>query len=189
MTRAGRTLVLTYDAEGLLQSISDWTARTVQYNYEEHGGQFYLTDVTDVLGQTIDYTYQEAGGSWYLATITDQRGLPTPTVQNTYDAGGRVIEQRDGNGNLTTFVYGSRAESDTTMIRDVTVEGEPRQLETVHPHMPGYKLLISVENPPGKLDQVHLRRIWKPRLDQGSQRQRHALRPRRAWQRDRSHRS
>lgn len=148
---AGRALTLTYHdsgpESGLLESVSDFllpTPRVVQYGYTD--GR--LTVVTDVLGNTVNYTYD---GNGYLATITDQRGLPTPTLANTYDAGGRVLEQRDANDNPTTFDYGdARTGSDeTTMVREVTVEGEaePRSLETTHPYEAVYKRQLEIVNP------------------------------------------
>jgi RHS repeat-associated protein len=141
-----RTLTLAYDANGLLESVTDWTGRDVQYTYTDS----LLTQVTDVLDNNIDYVYD---GNGYLADIYDQRGLATPTVSNTYDVDGRVLEQRDSNDNLTTFTYpvAGRGENATVMSREVTVEGDSvsRTLETTHPHEERYKRQLAHEDPMG----------------------------------------
>jgi len=141
---AGRSLALVYNDDGLLESVTDFAnpPRTVRYGYTD--GR--LTRVTDTLGNPIRYGYDENG---YLATITDQRGVTT--VTNIYDGEGRVVEQRDGNNNITTFEWDTPQENQTTITRTVMVEGEPqpRVLKTIHTHDPLYKLLLSIENPIG----------------------------------------
>ncbi|MCK4660605.1 MAG: RHS repeat protein [Phycisphaerae bacterium] len=136
---AGRTLVLDFNSNGLLGSVTDFASppRTVQYSYT--GGR--LTQVTDALGNTIGYGYN---GNGYLETLTDQRGVTT--VTNIYDGEGRVIEQRDGQNNATTFQYNTPAQDQTTVTQTVTVEGVPRTVQHIHTYRERKKLLLSSEN-------------------------------------------
>jgi RHS repeat-associated protein len=110
----GRALTFAY-TNGLLASVTDPAGCTVRYAYTDNR----LTRVTDVLGGEIVNTY-DAGG--YLAAITDQRG--EKTVENEYDANGRVNRQWDGNGNRTDFAYDTPMPGDTSLTSaagDVTV--------------------------------------------------------------------
>jgi RHS repeat-associated protein len=138
----GRSLILSYTDGGLLETITDFAypPRTVHHSYTDG----LLSEVTDVEGQTIHYTYTENG---QLETITDQRGVTT--VTNVYDEESRVIEQRDGSGDVTIFQYATPEANQTTIIDTVTVNGEPQVVQTIHTHEELYKLLLSIENPLG----------------------------------------
>jgi RHS repeat-associated protein len=138
----GRSLTLVYTEDGLLDSVSDFASpsRTVQYSYT--GGR--LSEVTDMLGNTVQYTYT---GNDQLETIIDQRGITI--VTNVYDGEGRVIEQQDGNDNVTVFQYDTPEANRTTVIDTVTVGDEFQVLQTIHTHGGRHKLLLSVENPLG----------------------------------------
>lgn len=97
---AGRAVTLTYDAAGHLTTLSDPLGRRVTYAYDGAGR---LARVIDRAGGTWRYAYD--GVSQHLTSITDPDGRPR--VTNTYDAQGRVVQQRDGLGALTIMSYAS----------------------------------------------------------------------------------
>jgi RHS repeat-associated protein len=102
-TNLGRTLTLGYTGD-LLTSVSDGNGRSVGFIYA--AGR--LERVTDPLTNETRYTYDTAGRLkeiFYPAFPTDA------FLTNTYDDLGQVVEQRDGNGNLTTvYAAGRRME-------------------------------------------------------------------------------
>ncbi len=104
----GRLVTLGYDASNRLLSLGDPLGRKVTYAYDASGR---LATVTDKIGNTAGQTpaqhqwkYAYDGTSRHLTTITDPDGRVR--VANTYDASGRVVQQRDGLGALTTMSYG-----------------------------------------------------------------------------------
>ncbi len=121
----GRSLTFDYGAGGQLTSVEDHTGRRVEYGHKE--GR--LTEVTDVLGNKILYEYDANG---FLQGITDQRSVRV--VENTCDANGRVIEQLDGNGNLTSFAYDVPVAGNTTITDSLghqTIHTHDNQLRLV----------------------------------------------------------
>jgi RHS repeat-associated protein len=98
-----RTLTFAYTS-GRLSSVSDGNGRSVTYTYVS--GR--LERVTDPLGHVTRYTYDTGGR---LQSIFYPAFPADAFVTNIYSDLGQVIEQRDGNGNLTTvFVAGRRTE-------------------------------------------------------------------------------
>lgn len=98
---SGRSLVYAYDAAGMLSSVTATgvggaTART---SYTYTAGR--LTGAQAPGGVAVAYTYDASGR---LATVRNTAAA-TPQVQVTYGADGRVVAQRDGNGNLTTWTW------------------------------------------------------------------------------------
>lgn len=140
---AGRAVTFVHDVNGYLTSITDFAVPARQVLFSYTGG--YLTQVTDVMGETILYSYDLNG---FLKEIIDQRGLP-PIVTNTYDVNGRVTQQQDALGSYTDFFYDTPAANQTTISQQVTVEGVPRTLNTIHTHSEVFKLLESIQNPLG----------------------------------------
>ena len=137
----GHALSLDYD-DGLLSRVSDWTGRHVDYSYDGQGRLTQVLDVAQDPAHPILYRYT---GNDQLDQITDQRGVTV--VTNEYDAQGRVWKQWDGNGHLTEFTYGGRADNETVITR--TVEGVA--LDTIHAHDPEFKKQLAVENPRGEV--------------------------------------
>ncbi len=133
---ANRTVTLGYTGV-LLTSLTDFnsTPRTISYSYTGNK----LTQITDALGNTIDYTYDSND---YLAVINDQRDVNT--VANVYDANGRVTQQTDGNGNITTFTYGTEGEFKKTTIT------YPDTTEADHLHSTN-NLLLLIRYPQGSV--------------------------------------
>jgi len=126
---AGNQIVLTYTS-GNLTSISDSVSRAVSIGYDTSNR---IIQIQDPLGRKVTYAYDTNGR---LATVTDKIGnaagqVPTQhqwkygydgttqhittvtdpdnrvRITNTYDASGRVYQQRDGLSQLTTITYNS----------------------------------------------------------------------------------
>jgi len=94
----GRTTTLTYDGNNRITQITDPAGRTLTYGYDGAGN---LASFTDARGKTTTYTYD---AQHRLVSITDANGHTF--VINTYDDSGRVSQQQDALGNVTTFIYG-----------------------------------------------------------------------------------
>jgi RHS repeat-associated protein len=93
----GRSLVLTYDGANRITSITDPIGRTVLYTYNSFGT---VATVTDPAGGVTRYDYANAQ---QLTRETDPRGVVV--MENTYDANGRVIQQKQADGGITTMAY------------------------------------------------------------------------------------
>jgi RHS repeat-associated protein len=113
----GQQVDLTYDAAGLLQtvtssngtvltfayvngrpvSVTSSTGRSVSYGYDAAG---LLVSVTDEFGATSTITYTVEG---WLKTLTDPAGVVLE--DNTYDTLGRVIEQVQASGVVMSITY------------------------------------------------------------------------------------
>ncbi|MEW6059526.1 MAG: DUF6531 domain-containing protein [Actinomycetota bacterium] len=112
--RNGQGLTLSYDVQGKLSTILDGAGRTVTFAYTDGllssmalaGGRSVsyaytdgrLTSVVDIAGGTTTYTFDAQGR---LDSVTDPNN--DTVVQNVYGPDGRVIQQTDGRGNVSTF--------------------------------------------------------------------------------------
>ncbi|WP_298814483.1 RHS repeat-associated core domain-containing protein, partial [uncultured Chloroflexus sp.] len=110
---AGRTVMLTYNAQGLISAISAPEGKQYSFSYE--GTR--LVGFTNARGYTTTFTYQEQ----YLGTLLDVNGRPyeatvsyLASVRNpagnlknrqVYDDRGRVIEQWIGEREHRVFSY------------------------------------------------------------------------------------
>lgn len=117
----GVTVTLGYDIDGKLQTIDNGLGRTLTFNYS--GDQ--ISNVADGNGRSVSYGYDTDGN---LTTFTDAEANPTtytysagpgllaevfapsfPTtavISNTFDAFGRVKEQRTARNFLWQYFYG-----------------------------------------------------------------------------------
>ena len=95
---AGRQIDFIYSG-GRLSAITSplKSGNTVSFQYDGAGN---LTAIIDPRGKIWGFTYD---ASHRILTQLDAKGVAVPT--NTYDASGRVTQQQDGGGNLTTFEY------------------------------------------------------------------------------------
>lgn len=93
----GRKLSLSYDGAGRVTSVTDPIGRAVVYTYGRAGR---LETVTDPAGGVTRYEYNAQA---HLSRVIDPRGVVS--FQNTYDATGRVIEQRQADGGVLRFEY------------------------------------------------------------------------------------
>jgi YD repeat-containing protein len=96
---AGNALILNYDNQLRLTSITDATGRNTVFSYGLTAQPLLVTRVTDPFGRHADLTYDANGR---LASITDVLGL---TTSFAYDAGGLVKTMTTPYG-TSTFVYG-----------------------------------------------------------------------------------
>jgi RHS repeat-associated protein len=91
----GRVYQFTYDSTAHLTRVGDPSGRASTFGYDASGR---LTSATDPMGATTHYGYD--GTSRHIATYTDPDGRVRAT--NTFDLGGQVTQQVDGEGNVTT---------------------------------------------------------------------------------------
>ncbi|MCL4371288.1 MAG: DUF6531 domain-containing protein, partial [Chloroflexi bacterium] len=80
----------------LVQQVTDPAGAVYRYSYDPSGN---LIAYTDPNGGSISYEY----GPYGVTRATDQNGHSF--VDNGYDVRGRVVEQLDALGNVTTFSY------------------------------------------------------------------------------------
>ncbi len=101
-------MTLSYDGSGHLAQLADPLGRRVTYAYDASGR---LVTVTDKIGNGAgpaaahQWKYAYDAATRHITTITDPDGRVR--VTNTYDTQGRVVQQRDGLGALTTMAYSS----------------------------------------------------------------------------------
>ncbi|WP_229816322.1 RHS repeat-associated core domain-containing protein [Streptomyces lucensis] len=92
----GAHYAFTYDTELRLTGVTDAQGHTWTYTYDEAGR---LVAERDFNGRTLTYRHDAAGG---LLARTNGAG---ETLTFTRDAQGRVVEQRSGGDDVTTFHY------------------------------------------------------------------------------------
>jgi YD repeat-containing protein len=105
-----REIEFAYNAQGRIASITDWIDRTWTYGYDGFGN---LTTVTSPpiadhpSGTTTTYGYQDSRFPNKLTKIVPPNGQATGTasIQNFYEAQGRVERQEDGAGGVFEFTY------------------------------------------------------------------------------------
>lgn len=107
---AGRQVSFTYDAAGRITAIASpiRLGNTVAFQYDAAGN---LTGITDPRGRLWRFTYD---GAHRLLTHVDARGVTV--VTNAYDAAGRVVQQTDAGGGVTTYAYAVDTSGTTTTV-------------------------------------------------------------------------
>jgi YD repeat-containing protein len=93
---AGRSVTLSYNPDGTVNSASDPAGHTVSYGYDGSGN---LAQVTDVGGGVRRFGYDV---SHQLTSMTDPNGGTTTT---SYDSSHRVVSQTDALGRKRTWAY------------------------------------------------------------------------------------
>jgi RHS repeat-associated protein len=106
---AGRQIDFIYSG-GRLSAIASplKSGNTVSFQYDGAGN---LTGLIDPRGKTWGFIYD---GSHRILTQVDAKGVTLLT--NTYDGSGRVAQQQDGGGNLTSFEYNVDSSGTRTKI-------------------------------------------------------------------------
>jgi YD repeat-containing protein len=107
---AGNALMLNYDAQLRLISITDATARNTTFSYELSAQPLLVTTITDPFGRSAHLSYDASGR---LIQITDVLGL---TSQFTYDAAS-IINALTTPYGTTRFAY---SDSSSNPTGDVT---------------------------------------------------------------------
>lgn len=92
----GRSITLEYSGSRISRA-TDPAGRSWQYAYDDAN---LLTGVTDPLGNVTRYGYSNVGR---LTSVTDPRGQVVKQI--TYDAAGRVAEERFAGGGFERFQY------------------------------------------------------------------------------------
>jgi RHS repeat-associated protein len=108
---SGRSTTFTYNGSGLLERVTLADGRHVDYTY----ASARLVTASDQMGKTTTYGYDSSGR---LNSIINALGQEI--VHNTYDGSGRVQEQADALGKISTFSYAFDAATDlfTTSMTD-----------------------------------------------------------------------
>jgi RHS repeat-associated protein len=104
---AGRSFDVSYNTDGFISRIDFPDDEFVSYGYTGD----LLTQVTDIRGGITQYSYDAEDR---LAGIVDPMG--NQIMQSMYDAQGRVVEQTDARGGVTTFEYVDEGDVKRTTI-------------------------------------------------------------------------
>lgn len=107
---AGRQVFFTYDGLGHIAAITSplRAGNTAEFQYDAAGN---LTGITDPRGKLWRFTYD---GAHRLLTHVDAKGVTV--ITNAYDGAGRVVQQTDGAGGVTSYAYAVDASGTTTTI-------------------------------------------------------------------------
>ncbi len=149
--RSGNALLLSYDANANLSTVSDGLGRTILFTYSDDR----LTTISDGYGRSYNLTFDNGS----LLAITDPMGYVTSYTYNSEDSGliekitlpkgnhhyvqeynadGKVSAQIDAFGNVMTIDY----------MEDKTVITYPDANQTVHEHY-NEQFLRSITDPNG----------------------------------------
>ncbi|HPW56069.1 MAG: hypothetical protein KA072_09840 [Thermoanaerobaculaceae bacterium] len=107
---AGRQVTFTHDVAGRITAIASpiRPGSTVAFQYDAAGN---LSGITDPRGRLWRFTYD---GVHRLVTHVDAKGVTV--ITNAYDGTGRVVQQTDGAGGVTSYAYAVDAAGTTTTI-------------------------------------------------------------------------
>ncbi len=120
---AGRTVTFTYGTNGLVGTVADSANRSLSFGYDTNNN---LTTVTDVNGGATTFTYYSGHLLWTMKDPLCNATGGCPGVVNVYDGSGRVTQQTDALGRVTSFAYWSQGPITVTTVTD------PRQIQTVY---------------------------------------------------------
>ena len=129
---AGRSLTFTLTGPHVT-SVQDTASRSLTYGYDGAGN---LTDVIDVGGGHWQFSYDSAHRMLTMRSpryYGDTTTTPTPVLANHYDSAGRIDQQTDPAGRMTSF--------DFTSIPGSTKVTDPKGNVTVDEYQDG--LLVS----------------------------------------------
>ena len=86
-----------YNADGLIERVTDPSGRYVSYGYDANGN---LVEVTDLNGKSTEYTYDASNR---INKKTDANG--NQVIRNEYDFLGRIVRQYDGKDHIQYHIY------------------------------------------------------------------------------------
>lgn len=131
---SGRTLTLTYDAQGRLATMKDPSNRITSYTWDAQNRLIRAT-YPDATTSTTDnpfrtYHYENASFPLKLTGITDEAGRRYATFG--YDAAGRAnLTEHAGGADRHTFVY-NLTPSDNIQTNDTVTVTNPLGLQTTY---------------------------------------------------------
>lgn len=91
-----RYYILSYQ-NGRISNVTDNAGRGVSYQYDVNGN---MISYVNVRGGTFIYNYDNQNR---LISSVDSKGITY--VRNSYDVGGRVVQQQDASNSVSTFQY------------------------------------------------------------------------------------
>lgn len=94
----GASMTFDYGPGGKIATVTDQTGRQVKYEYDEDTHDLISMELSD--GAVIRFKYDD---KHQMTEMTNPEG--NATLVNTYDDNGRVIRQKDFNGNTGTVRY------------------------------------------------------------------------------------
>ncbi len=97
VTNASGAILMTYDSANRLTRITYPNGQFLKYTYNTAG---QLAQIVDQTGFAENYAYNNLG---QLAEVTDANG--NLIVSYSYDLGGRLVGEVNGNGTYTTYTY------------------------------------------------------------------------------------
>lgn len=152
VSSSGRTIALNYNAEGLVDNLAGSDGRSVIYQY---GADGRLQGFVDAGGFRTTYGYDVNG---LLSSIQDPNGdFP---IRSTYDTSTRrVVEQRDSDGQVSTFGWtqsGTDSRTGTASVMD------PRGNTITDGYQNGY--LVSQRDGDGKVSRF----VWNTNAELSS---------------------
>ncbi|WP_269540004.1 tandem-95 repeat protein [Cerasicoccus fimbriatus] len=144
---SGKSITFTRDAAGRITEITDPDGGVLRYTYDAQGRLSRFTDRTGtdtqspLYGLYTEFRYQNANFPNHLTSIIDPRGIEA--IASEYDGDGRLIVQKDADGNEIGFVHDipNRKETITDRLGNVTVheydlQGNVVATTTVDPNNP-----------------------------------------------------
>ncbi len=119
-----RWLDLSYNTQGLLDTVADHTGRSVSYQYDIYGNLATVNDLRD-LDWTYVYTYpltlDPATSTYLLHEVIDPDGRTK--VKTFFDDRARAIRQEDGAGRVMAEITYPTDPNNDNGIRTMTVNG------------------------------------------------------------------
>ena len=117
----GRYIQFFYDSFNRVVSAVDSAGRSTSYAYDS---QSHLISATDAGGHTEQYSYDPTTNN--MSVVKDKRG--NTATQNSYDANGRVSQQKLADGSIWKFSYVLNAAGSVTQ----TTVTDPRNYQSQH---------------------------------------------------------
>lgn len=122
---AGNAMVLDYDAQLRLTSMTDATGRKTIFGYGRRSAPLSVTRITDPFGRYASLGYTADG---YLASITDVMGM---TSSFTYSGAGQVTSMTTPYG-TTSFTFGEDVTVNSRFLTITDPLGQTERIEFRH---------------------------------------------------------
>ncbi|WP_438447655.1 RHS repeat-associated core domain-containing protein [Gorillibacterium sp. sgz5001074] len=133
-TISGAYLSYAYNGNGLINSVTDNTNRSVVFTYDANQNMVQLKEPA---GSSTYYTYNADGR---VLTGKDDEGVNL--FNNAYDFFGRVVEQVDANSNMTRMQYDEQSENGYLITTVTDRANAVRKIK----HDSNYNIVEDVDN-------------------------------------------